>query len=299
MWGEDELRLIGRMIGELTDERKDRRSRSRTMTRLFDSVPAADLYSYFLYWCTQTADGWCWRTVEQIEDYTGYTKSEIATGRSKLKALGVLEEKRVGLPARNYYRLRLDIVAELLLAYTNTLDIKLSGNRPLEGEIVTTGSQEIAHIIGNKELVVGESSKGSSKDSSHPSLSQKSSPAYPVDFESFWKSYPSGHGSKMATFTQWKKLSAEERAILPERLDDWKMCSQWQEEGGRYIKHAERWVRDRFWEDTPPMTKPKSSFKKPNGPDFLGQLRAMQAAEDAPMYDGDDDDVVETTGRVL
>lgn len=76
---------------------------------------------------------------------------------------------------------------------------------------------------------------------------------YPSDFEQFWEQYPSGHGVKKTTAAQWQKLKPDERLDAAAGLARWKSCERWRE---GYIKPAELWLRDRWWENDPPPPKP-------------------------------------------
>jgi hypothetical protein len=85
---------------------------------------------------------------------------------------------------------------------------------------------------------------------------------YPADFELFWRSYPTGHGNKVKAFDQWKRLkpSNDERNAIMAGLDAWKASPRWQR---NFVKAADIWLRDRWWEDEPPAddadVRPKSA----------------------------------------
>jgi len=72
--------------------------------------------SQFVYWTThyKTDDGWIFKTQAEWEEETTLTVNEQNTARRELKRLGVLEERRAGVPARLYYRLDRDRLAELI-----------------------------------------------------------------------------------------------------------------------------------------------------------------------------------------
>lgn len=80
------------------------------------STVAALLLSQLWYWAIRTsnAEGWFYKTQEEWEHETGLTRTEQETARKVLKRLGILEEKRVGIPAQLYYRINKQRVAELL-----------------------------------------------------------------------------------------------------------------------------------------------------------------------------------------
>jgi hypothetical protein len=80
-------------------------------------------------------------------------------------------------------------------------------------------------------------------------VSDPKPPRYPEHFEVFWRAYPTGHGSKKLAFEQWRKIPAAERQAVMDGLDAWKASDRWQR---GFVKDAQRWLRDRQWDDPPP-----------------------------------------------
>lgn len=78
---------------------------------------------------------------------------------------------------------------------------------------------------------------------------------YPDDFETFWRAYPTGHGSKVKAFDQWRRIKPDDdlRTEIMAGLDRWKRCDRWQR---GLVKAAEIWLRDAWWADTPPNVTP-------------------------------------------
>lgn len=71
--------------------------------------------SQLFYWTGKSsAPGrWIWKSQRDWENETTLTRYEQETARKALKDIGLLEERRAGLPARMYYRLNLERLAEL------------------------------------------------------------------------------------------------------------------------------------------------------------------------------------------
>ncbi len=88
----------------------------RSFRKITGSTVAALFLSQAYYWSKRHDDdhGWFYNTQEDWEDETGLSRSEQETARKVLKRLGILEEKRVGVPARLYYRIHRERIAELL-----------------------------------------------------------------------------------------------------------------------------------------------------------------------------------------
>ena len=72
-------------------------------------------------WTTQSlepcADGWFIRSQEQWTQETGLSRWEQETARRALRRSGLLEERRVGMPARLCFRVRPDAVWRALQAH--------------------------------------------------------------------------------------------------------------------------------------------------------------------------------------
>jgi hypothetical protein len=80
---------------------------------LTSSVKAALLLSQSIYWTRHGRDiarngGWFHKTTEQWAIETGLSPKEQASAREVLRNLALLDDQRIGIPARLHFRLRLD-----------------------------------------------------------------------------------------------------------------------------------------------------------------------------------------------
>lgn len=97
--------------------------------RIFADIAGGAVPGLFLsqafYW-TQRGDqeGWFWKTQEQWEQETALTRYEQESARKKLKALGVLEEKKKGLPALLYFRVVPDALVVMVAEFYQEHAIK-------------------------------------------------------------------------------------------------------------------------------------------------------------------------------
>ena len=88
--------------------------------RIFVDITAGVLPALFLsqawYWSKRHdhEDGWFFNTQADWQAETGLSRYEQESARKTLKKLGILEEKLRGAPARLYYRLNKNRIAELL-----------------------------------------------------------------------------------------------------------------------------------------------------------------------------------------
>jgi hypothetical protein len=77
-------------------------------------------------WTSQSlepaADGWFLRSQEQWTQETGLSRWEQETARRALRRSGLLEERRVGMPAKLWFRVRADAVWRALQAHAGAAD---------------------------------------------------------------------------------------------------------------------------------------------------------------------------------
>ena len=79
----------------------------RCFVTISGSVTAAVMLSQAVYWTQRTAKdsgGWFYKTQQEWEMETGLSRSEQETARKKLKAIGVIEEKKEGIPCKLFFR---------------------------------------------------------------------------------------------------------------------------------------------------------------------------------------------------
>ena len=83
------------------------------------SSTAGLLLSQFLYWTprTEDPDGWFYKTQADIVEETALTRWEQETARIRLKGLGVIEEKRRGVPGKIHFRVNFPRLQELLVSH--------------------------------------------------------------------------------------------------------------------------------------------------------------------------------------
>lgn len=95
-------------------------------------------------------------------------------------------------------------------------------------------------------------------------MSKSPPPIYSDDFLTFWQQYPTGHGSKKLAFDAWRKLkpNAALQADMLAGLAKWNACDQWQR---GFVTHAERFLKNRMWEDEPPIGTVVPQSKNANG----------------------------------
>jgi hypothetical protein len=88
----------------------------RVLASVGGGATAGLFLSQCWYWTIRTTDRdmWSCRTQAEWERETGLTRREQETARKKLKARGLLEERKSGVPAKLYFRLNLKMLARLI-----------------------------------------------------------------------------------------------------------------------------------------------------------------------------------------
>ena len=91
----------------------------RRLFELTDNVKAALLLSQSIYWTRRGRDiaekgGWFHKTTEQWAWETGLSPKEQSNARDALKVLALVDERRMGLPARLHFRVNMERLASRL-----------------------------------------------------------------------------------------------------------------------------------------------------------------------------------------
>ncbi|MBC3213424.1 replication protein [Serratia fonticola] len=88
----------------------------RSFVRIGAGVTGALLLSQLVYWTNraENEEGWVYKTQEEWEEETGLSRYEQEGARKKLRSLGLLLERKQGLPAKLFYRINIPVLYQLL-----------------------------------------------------------------------------------------------------------------------------------------------------------------------------------------
>jgi len=92
----------------------------RIYAKISGSITAGLLLSQFMYWSSKKDDGWFYKTQREITAETEMSRTETESARRRLRTLGVVQEQRKGNPARMYYRVDVDRLANLIAGNLQT-----------------------------------------------------------------------------------------------------------------------------------------------------------------------------------
>ena len=86
----------------------------RAMIRAVGGINEALFVQTMMRSGRQEEGGWLCLTSDEITERTTLTEKQQLTTRRNLMRMGVLEEQRIGLPARMHYKIDRDVVQDLL-----------------------------------------------------------------------------------------------------------------------------------------------------------------------------------------
>lgn len=120
---------------------------------------------------------------------------------------------------------------------------------------------------------------------SRPALDRWESGEGARQFNRFWSLYPKKSDRRQAELA-WQEVNPGDWDALFDALSKWSASRQWQEEGGRYVPAAAKWLRGRRWLDAPsPCT--VSSPIQPSGHLGQAELEAIQRVLNDPTLADD------------
>jgi hypothetical protein len=93
----------------------------RCFVDISQSVTAAVMLSQAFYWSSpkrnKTENQWFYKSQTEWTEETGLSRAEQETARKKLRAIGVLEEKKQGIPCKLFFRINLRNLYNLLTEF--------------------------------------------------------------------------------------------------------------------------------------------------------------------------------------
>jgi DNA-binding transcriptional ArsR family regulator len=199
----------------------------------------------------------CFPSRETLAAELGASVPTIDRALRELVDAGLVVRTRQGRGHTNRYEL------SRVIGQTADESSPVIGQKPddLSPVIGPESSPVIGHVGGHL-LSEQEPKNKKGGHPPNPPVRANGRPAYTPAVEAFWREYPRGRGTKVEAFTEWQRLalSAEGVGELMAGLARWNACAKWREEGGRYVVHANRFLKYRRWEVEPPPDAPS-----PNG----------------------------------
>ena len=128
----------------------------RPFVRVTKSIKAGLFLSQCVYWSKRTKDeeGWFWKTQEEWFDEIGLTRRELENCRLILKNLDILEEKKIGAPAKIFYRINQEVLWKLLKDFSS-----MEYDCEFNGPIVQEKNEESSQFVQNRQTSLYKTAK--------------------------------------------------------------------------------------------------------------------------------------------
>lgn len=125
------------------------------------NATASELLSQAVYWTERTESGWFYKTADEWNDEICLSPEELRLARRKLVSIGVLSEKRRGVPAKMYFRVDLDTLFALLKGEKALPEVpKTPKPESVKAEIKSSGNPE-TRVVETLKLELGKPSNSS------------------------------------------------------------------------------------------------------------------------------------------
>lgn len=105
-----------------------------------------------------------------------------------------------------------------------------------------------------------KNSKGNSKEKEKKKIKEKlkdKTETKGEGFPEFWERYPLKVAMEAAR-DEYVRVCEDKNLILS-GLEAWRQSRQWALEDGRFVPRADKWLRERWWEQSPPGYIPKGA----------------------------------------
>lgn len=255
----------------------------RTFVRLGCGITGALMLSQAVYWSkrTKSADAWFFKTQEEWEEETGLTRREQETARKKLRALGVLEEKKQGIPCRTFYRVNAEVLQNRLESLHKSCNTVCRNPPNSTGVFVQSNTETTTEITTETTKDIKErSTKPQQLDLEQSQLSASCDAARVFDdaFEIFWVAGMRKQGKKQA-LTEFKrackKAKLDPASFAKMLVDDIKARIERQQMGFDKLLPATYLRNERWTDELVDERKPQIQVSKSNAGGYIHDFSSM------------------------
>jgi len=232
----------------------------RILAEVSGSVNGGVFLSQAMYWSniTKSPEGWFYKTAEDWQGETFLSRREQETVRVALKKLGILEEQRKGIPAKLYFRVDMEVLAERLQKIAQNNSNSRHNSSMAESAILCSTNDENSSV-GKRTSITESTTESTSKTTKDIS--------YDEDFGEFWSTYPKRPNNSKAAAKK-KYIAARKRGvphvIIMAGLRDYAAMRNKAVANGdspTFTQMAETWLNKEGWETD--YSEPVSTVSKP------------------------------------
>lgn len=212
----------------------------RVFVKLGVGITGALMLSQAVYWSNRTKDpdGWFYKDQAEWEEETGLTRREQETARKKLVDLGVLQERKKGIPCRLFYRVNMRV-----------LSLQVNKIASLAESAILECTKAPYSDGGKRHSITENTTEITTEINKRSQLLAK--------FAQLWDTWPTGlgeKGSRKNAENVFLKLKPDDElfhTIITSRNSQALSKSQAKALGefASPFQHVERWLRNRRWED--------------------------------------------------
>ena len=236
-----------------------------TLYGLDEAVILGELASEHKYWQKNGGlkDGYFYSTIENIEKNTTILEKRQRLALNSLKEKGIIDIKRMDIPAKRYIKINAEKLLSLLLNNTDQSETSSSA--------ILTELEQSNEPTKNNNL-------NNNKDNNKKNKEKISKKEIDTEFESLWKRYPRKK-SKESAYNSYAKARRNGTTYdeVINGLENYLKEIEVKKTETQYIKHGSTWFSQHCWQDEY-VTVEES---KPNGyDDVVNKLNKWLECED-------------------
>lgn len=204
---------------------------------LDEAVILGELASEHKYWQKNGGlkDGYFYSTIENIQKNTTILEKRQRLALNSLKEKGIIDIKRMDIPAKRYIKINTENLLSLLLNNINQNEVSSSA--------ILTELEQSNEPINNNNIKNNNNNNNKDKEK----ISKKE---IDTEFESLWKRYPNKKGKESAYKSYLKaRQNGTTYDEVINGLENYLKEIEVKKTETQYIKHGSTWFYQHCWQD--------------------------------------------------
>lgn len=232
---------------------------------LDEAVILGELASEHKYWQKNGGlkDGYFYSTIENIQKNTTILEKRQRLALNSLKEKGIIDIKRMDIPAKRYIKINTENLLSLLLKNTSQSETSSSA--------ILTELEQSNEPTKNNNL-------NNNKDNNKKDKEKITKKEIDTEFESLWKRYPNKKGRESAykSYAKARQNGTTYNEVI-NGLENYLKEIEVKKTNKQYVKYGSTWFNQHCWQDDYDTT----ADRKPNEYDtFMGKLKDWAESEE-------------------